>query len=190
MKPFQLLLQEFDACLQKYNPEAYKILPGPPPSLVLNTYLEQMEIDDENYRLLYAWKNGFDHTFLDPVCDIFHWGSLLELKYVSKVDTYFWEKTFIPLISSMDGDFLLFNNKKGNDYGKLHLYSVGLLYIESPISYFDSIYSMIQTTIIAYEQGILTYNPKTRSLKENTPEFFKLARKYNKESEFWKTLEE
>ena len=92
------------------------------------------------------------------------------------------------MISSGDGDFILYNNKKDDaNYKKLHLFSAALLYIDNPITYYDSIKSMIDTTTEAYEKQILKYDPAINWLDINGNDFRKIGLKYNKSSEFWKS---
>ena len=190
MNSFKLLLEKFDVTLRKYNLDNYKKLQPPLPENEIDNYLNELGVKDENFKLLFCWKNGFDfRTEGKTRTQMFNFGTLLTLQYILEYkndDPDFWEKTYIPLISTNDGDCLLFNNKKGKDYGKIHLYSPALLFIDNPISCYDSIYTMIETTIKAYEKKILVYDPDDNWLEENVKEFHILAKKYNQLSDYWK----
>ena len=188
MNSFKLLLEKLDATLRRYNFDNYKKLQPPLPESEINSYLKSLGIKDENFKLLFSWKNGFDfRTEGKTRTQMFDRGALLTLEYILECkndDKEDWEKTYIPLISTNDGDCLLFNNKKGKDYGKLHLYSVSALFIDNPASFYDSIYTMM--AIKAYERKILVYSSNDNWLYEDFEEFHRLAKKYNKLSDFWK----
>jgi hypothetical protein len=190
MNAFKILLEKFDAILREYNPVNYEKLQEPLSRAEIERYLNCAKIEDEDFRLLLTWKNGFDFshaTCLDS--RIFKSGALLSLEDITgmtKASKEIWASSFIPLITDGSGDFILFNNNKDAGYGKLHLYSVGLLFIEDPISCYDSIYSMVETTIAAYEQGIILYNEADDWLETDIGAYWDMAKKYNKSSEYWK----
>ena len=190
MNSFKLLLEKFDVTLRKYNLDNYKKLQPPLPENEIDNYLNELGVKNENFKLLFRWTNGFDCSQGEKTrSKIFDRGALLSLEYITELtndDIDIWKKTFVPLVSTGDGDYLLFNNKKGKDYGKLHLYSVAALFIDNPVSFYDSIYAMIETTIKAYEKKILVYDANENWLDENFEEFHKLGKKYNKLSDFWK----
>lgn len=190
MNSFKVLLKKFDSVVKKHNPVNYEKLQKPLYENTISDYLKGLDINDETFRLLFKWKNGFDFTHGDdPRNQIFDFGALLSLERILKLEKLgldIWKKTFVPIISSGDGDYILFNNKRGENYGKLHLYSAALLFIENPISYYDSIYTMIETTIEAYEKKILVYDPKNNWLNDNVKDFHTLAKRINKRSDYWK----
>ena len=80
---------------------------------------------------------------------------------------------------------LLFNTKLGKHYGKLYFYSVPYLYIDYPISYYDSLAAMIQTTIDAYKLKIYSYDDKEIWLYVDNQKFNELAKKNNGNSTYW-----
>jgi hypothetical protein len=101
-----------------------------------------------------------------------------------------WEKKFISIVINGSGDAILFNNEKGKDNGKLHLYSVPLFFTDEPISIYDSIESMVKTTIQAYEQKVFVYDEKEEFLDIDFDKFNKLAIEMNPNSEYWKVIKE
>lgn len=190
MNSFKSLLAKFDSTLQKYNPVNYKKLQDPLTEKEIDQYLKRLGVDDQNFKLLYSWKNGVDNE--DGVQEedqIFNFGSLVSLQYLFKnPELNQWEKKFISIVSDGSGQAILFNNEKGQDYGKLYMYSVPLLFIRKPISFYDSIESMIETTIQAYEQKVFVYDKQEDFLDINFEKFFEIATEMNPNSEYWKTI--
>lgn len=68
----------------------------------------------------------------------------------------------------------------------MNLYSVSLLFIEDPITYYDSIYSLVAITIKAYETEALKFNQRDNWLDVNINKFHAIACKLNTESAYWK----
>jgi len=183
------LLNKYDDTLRNYNPSNYEKLQAPLSVEKIEEHLHNFGVDDENLKALFHWKNGFEGE--NSGDRIFKKGGLLSMEYILKLSSLslsedLWKDTFIPLVSEGGGDYLLFNKEKGPDYGKLHLYCVSLLYIDEPISYYDSIYSMIKTTIDAYEEKVLIFDELNGSrLKYDIDAFNSIAKKNNKHSDFW-----
>src|ERR1051326_1362091 len=107
MKSFKTLLKEFDLCLQKYNPIAYRTLPPPLPDDKIDFYLNELGISDEDFRLLYKWKDGLDFANGGDQYEIFSHGTLQGLRYSVEMGNDFWDETFVPLVSTNVGDWLL-----------------------------------------------------------------------------------
>lgn len=188
MNRFEILLEEFDETLKKYNNTNYERLQPPLPNKKIESLLKQIGIVDKDVYTLYNWKNGVasEHLF----ANIFCFGcSLLSLENVLKYKTNNYLKN-----SNMDGlvilfdnqeECFLFNQNRGEDYGKLHLYSVPLLSIETPYSYFDSLASMLETTIDQYKNGGLVYDQGRGSLDENIEVNIEIYKKLNPLSAFY-----
>jgi hypothetical protein len=184
------LLKDFDEILKAYNFKNYEKLNQP--SHQIDLYLEKLGIDDSDLKLLYQWKNGNDLDDISKMhCQIFDFGSFLSLDSILVFQEFYsasklWDDYFIPVISPGDGDFILFNNKKeSEDYGKLHLFSVALLFIEKPISYYDSLSALIQTTIECYRCKAFTYNDEDDWLNIDVGKHRAIAEKINIQSKYW-----
>jgi len=193
MKSLELLLKEFDEVLRKYNPVNYERLYPPLSELDLEIILKNLKIKSEDFRTLYKWKNGFDFTKDSYICfDILFNGTLLSLDLVQE-DILFnqkestWRNTLIPLIGNDEREWLLFDNRKGKDYEKIFFYSPSIPSAAiKPITCYDSIVAMIDTTISAYRNGILQYDPNEDWLNNDVDRYFTLARERNPKSQFWK----
>jgi hypothetical protein len=191
MDTFKKLLQRFDSALQKYNPKNYVKLQPPLPKNEVEIFLKRLRISHPDVQALYEWKNGVDiSSGLDNGDKIFVFGILFPLaSVVNSAENYPHEKpTFIKLIGDAAGDALLFNNEHGDDYGKIHVYSVSLLSIDEPYSYYDSVYSMLETTTIGYETGVLKYDSKEDYLDVDNGRCRNMSSKLNPKSNWW-TLE-
>lgn len=190
MDSLKLLIKKLDSALQQYNPLNYVKLLSPLPSEKLLYHLAELSINEKDFELLYKWKNGIDFTkYESPRDRLFDFGMLLPLEEILNYKNGnfdYWDSKFVPLIATNDGDYLLFNNGRGKEHGRLHLYSPALLFIDKPISYYDSISTMIETTVKAYEQKILQFNFQENWLKKDFKAFRQLSKKINKNSDYWK----
>jgi hypothetical protein len=191
MNPFQSLLQRWDNTLRKYNPKFYEELYPPLPAEEISSKLNALGCNDEDLKAWFGWKNGIDPD-KDPdiECMIFYFGAMpLSLDAVSGIagayhEDKMWSDSFIPLATEAGSLYLLFNTEAGDDYGKIYLYSVSLLVID-PVSYYDSIAAMIETTILEYEQGVLVYDPEEDWLNEDNAAHHDIARSINTHSDYW-----
>jgi hypothetical protein len=76
-------------------------------------------------------------------------------------------------------DGFLFNSNPGINYGKIHLSSVSLLSIEKPLPYFDSLLSMLKTTIEQYKNKGLIYDEEINFLNEDLEINIPIYKKFN-----------
>jgi hypothetical protein len=194
MTSFELLLNEFDLALRKYNPVNYARLYPPLAELELEASLKNLKINNEDFGTLYKWKNGFDFNLnIFISCQIFDRGTLLSMSLVrqevllnQEEDT--WKKTFIPFIANATGEYLLFNNEMGKDYEKIFFYSPSISSAAlKPVSCYDSLALLIETTINAYKNNIFEYEEKRDRLKRDVYKYFELAKAKNSKSDFWKS---
>ena len=96
-----------------------------------------------------------------------------------------WEGPYLPLLRDDTGQFLIFNNGPGKDHGKIHLYSSSLGFIDDPISYYDSVPAMIETTLLSYEQEAFVYDDAKDWLKIDRNKYAKIAKAINQRSKYW-----
>ena len=94
------------------------------------------------------------------------------------------DDSYIPLINDGCGSFIMFNNKPGIDYGKLCLHSPSLSFVE-PITYYDSVYTMIETTIEAYKQNVFVYDSPNDFVDQDIDRFHEIGKEFNKNSKYW-----
>ncbi|OIQ97454.1 hypothetical protein GALL_204640 [mine drainage metagenome] len=186
MKTFKSLLQELDTTLRNYNIVEYNKLQPPLPDKEIDKSLKDLGIIDENVKALFQWKNGEKE---DSYCQMMECGGLLSLQEIKEdKESYLsdcYASSFIPIISEGEQK-ILFNNKSGSHYGKLYLYSVPCLYIDYPISYYDSLETMVTTIIEAYKKNAYAYNLESNWLDIDHEKFREIAKKNNKKSTYWK----
>ncbi|MDE3145179.1 MAG: hypothetical protein KGL19_13560 [Bacteroidota bacterium] len=186
MNSFKLLLQELDTTLRTYNIVEYHKLQPPLPDKEIEKKLNDLGIIDENVKALFQWKNGEKE---DSYCQIMECGGLLSLQEIKEDKKSYlsdcYAPTFIPIVSEGEQK-ILFNNKQGSHYGKLYFYSVPCLYINHPISYYDSLESMLRTTIEAYKNKAYKYDVKNNWLDIDRDLFDLIAKKINIKSAYWK----
>jgi hypothetical protein len=191
MNSFKLLINRFDSILRNHNLPNYIKLYEPLSLKEIDHYFKSLNIDNEYLHNLFEWKNGYDpDQNVNMLCRIMDFGTLLSLEYISESVNInskdrLWDTSFIPLITDSTGQYIMFNNKQGTDYGKLHLLSSSLLFAEEPISYYDSVYTMIETTIEAYEKEVLKYDHNKDWLNMDVKKFYEIAQKINKNSKYW-----
>ncbi len=183
MKNFEALLHDFEEILKKYNKVSYNKLQPALAEADIRILLQKVGIDDENVYTLYKWRNGVETSNLSDSM-IFQFAcSMLSLDEVN----YYYknnlpehdEDGLVTLFESPYGEVFLFNTNKGGDYGKIHLYSVSLLLIENPRTYYDSLSTMIETTINLYLKSGLIYDEKENFLDEDTAINIEIYEQYN-----------
>jgi len=184
MDTIKLLLQELGDTLRQYNPAAYENLMPPFTNEEIDTNLKKIGIEDENVKKMFQWKSGIknEHNYR-----MMQFGGLLTFNSIKEsisLNDYF-DHSLIPLISDDEGEMLLFNKNSGPHYGKLYLFSVGSLYINHPISYYDSLYSMMRTVIDAYKKNAYEYDKENDWLDINDYQLAEIAKNYNPNSAYW-----
>jgi hypothetical protein len=184
MQAFVKLLQEFGAVLSKYNPGAYKNLAPPLQDAEIEKNLRELNIKDENAKTLYLWKGGVQKEggyLMMPFGELLTFGTIKEI--IQGNDIY--DSLLKPLISDNGEEIVLFNTKQGKHYGQLYLFSVPSLYLTHPIRCFDSLYSMIETTVEAYKENIYQFGKESKRLRIDWDKLTNLANKYNPKSTLW-----
>ena len=187
------IIEKFDFILQKNNMPNYKKLNPPLIKNQVSQILENLKITDNNFIALYLWKNGSDlNKSLGNLCWIVKFGTIMPLEevyetYVSNntIDGRWDSPWLIPFITDTTGQYLLFNNEKGPNFGKIYLYSASLLDAIDTIIYYDSLKNLFQTTIEAYIMGSISYEPNG-NLQINSTEYKKIATSLNPLSDYWK----
>ena len=188
MNSFKNLIKELDKLLKQHNLPNYKKLRVPLQSAKVDDYFKKLNISQEDLHLLYEWKDGWDIN-TPGFCSIMDFGSFISLEsIITEIDycskNQFWPDTFIPIINDFSGSHILFNNEQNSNYGKLYLHSPSLMFVE-PVTYYDSVYSMIETTIAAYNEGIFVYDEAEDWLNIDIPGFRRIGKRINKMSEYW-----
>jgi len=184
MDSFETLLQKFDATLLRHNMAAYENLLPPLSDQEIDKGLKEIGIDDENVKALFQWKSGMENNRL---CQMMDYGGLLSfdsIKYQISVNKYY-DPRLVPLISDNGEEMLLFNTNPGPHYGKLYLFSVPQLYIDYPVSIYDSLPAMLETTIELYDTGAFKYDRAENWLDINFDEYYLITKKHNKDCVFW-----
>ena len=184
MVTFTSLLQELDGTLRHYNMAAYENLLPPLPDTEIDKNLKELGIYDADLKALFQWKSGMrdEHGPL-----MMQHGGLITFDSIkSSIDfNEYYDPHLIPLISDNGEEMQLFNSKPGQHYGKLYLFSVPTLYIEHPVSYYDSLASMVKTTIVAYKEKAYEYDQESDWLDMNIDKFYAIAKRHNTHSVYW-----
>lgn len=188
MSNFETLLAEFDKTLKQFSPNMYSRLQPPLPNSDIQRLLKSVGIEDEDVYSLYQWKNGVSNEsersmIFDFECTMLNLEKVEQLKKNYKLDSN--EMEGLVILFDNEEDCLLFNTNRGEDYGKLHLYSVPLLSIESPLPYFDSLSSMLKTTTEQYKQGGLVYDEGSNFLLSHSEINIKIYETFNPKSDFY-----
>jgi hypothetical protein len=184
MSEVKTLLDELDSILKKYNEFEYEKLQPPLSNEEIDFYFEELGINDENLKTLYQWKNGAKER---SQCQMMIFGGLQSLAAIKKsisMDRDY-DSHLVEIISDNGEESLLFNIHPGPHYGKLYLYSVPRLYIDYPISCFDSLGAMLKTVIEAYKNEAFLYDKQRNFLKVYYDKFASIAKENNKNSVYW-----
>lgn len=186
---FESLLIKFEETLKRYNPRNYEKLQPPLPEQQLNYHLDKLHLNYPEMKLLFGWRNGVNLSKGVYKSDkIFKMGTLLSLEDMVLSSEEFPHENphLIPLVRDIAGEGLLINNEAGKDYGRIYLDSVSLLSLDDPYSCYDSIYSLLKTTIEAYETQALKYDYEEDYLDSDTSKFWEIAKELNPQSSYWK----
>jgi len=109
----RLLMVEFEKCLDQYCNIMYNKLEQPLQVSTINQSLGKVNIDDENLRTYYAWKNGINYDAVLPTnaFDYSSFGVMPTLEFASDVSyennnsDHMWDSSLFPVIASFGGDF-------------------------------------------------------------------------------------
>lgn len=180
------MLFEFDRELQENNHLEYQKLQPPLSEIEIRRHLRTVALDDTDLLDLYMWKNGArsEHS-----CRIIKEGVFLPLEeFVNNVqdDENDYDPALFTLVDDVEEKFLINAKRDSVHFGKIYLYSIPALYIDFPISIYDSGAALIETNTLAYKKGICKYDLSTRSMTCNNKRFKELAREINKQSMYWK----
>lgn len=188
-----LLLDEFDSTLRVFNPVNYNRLYKSISESAIEDSLIDLKITDPDFKQIFEWKNGFDLDKEAGVyCQIFESGGMMSLESILRkvkihnTKQHIWDSKFIPIVTDSTGQYILFNNRAGNDFGKLYFYSASILSAITPVACYDNLSALIKTSIIAYQKGILKYDEGDDWLDVDYHKYYSLAKSINPESEFWK----
>lgn len=187
------LIDDLDNTLRSMNLQNYNKLYAPLPYAQVGEMMSSVGWNMEEAKSLYQWKNGFD---LDDrsvkFCSLFLHGTFFSLESIVRKKRIQdgdkdnnWTEDFIPFAGDISGAQLLFNNTPGDDYGRIHLYSASELYIDEPISIYDSIGSMLRTTVEAYKRGISSFEPGNVLIEVDFDKLTELGGDLNKKSDYW-----
>lgn len=188
MNSFESLLNQFNDVLRKQNPIEYNKLLPPTSNFEIEKNLEELNIIDKNLTELYEWKGGRKKNSDCQICEC---GSLLSFTDIKEMIDLGVTETFDEMLKPIfsDGDasvLLLFNTTIGANYGKIYFYSIPDLYIDHPISYYDSLTSMLETWLEAYNKKIFRYDYDLNTFNFDYHDFIEIAKKLNKTSIYWK----
>jgi hypothetical protein len=179
MNDFKQQLDKFDLVLRKYNRPNYDKMQAPLEKSELDFYLNRLGLNDNNIRTLFEWKNGFDMSKGIGTRDAFTFaGILFSLKDILEFVEYDPSEYALlpPLFGDDTGDLLLFSNRNGQDYGKIYLYSVSLFSIDTKYIIYDSLYTLIETTLEAYETKALIYDKSTDYLDIDIDKYYEIGK--------------
>jgi hypothetical protein len=189
MSRFEEKLSAFAEILLEKNPDSFVLYQPALTTKEVELSFNEMNVTDTNLLALYNWRNGIQQFESLNKEKIFEFGNLISLDIVkdmySRIDDFydFDSKELIPIIGNSAGDVLFFNNNRGKDYGKIHLYCVSLLYIENPVSIFDSLDLMIEMHIYLYKEGLMFYDKTGFGILYD--QYLDVGRKLNINSEYW-----
>lgn len=180
---------EFEAILEQYNPKALESLEAPLLQKERESLFQQLGINDSDLREIFSWRNGCpeDKGGYTPMFELSMILCKLEdiVKYKNENIFGVAEIDSLLLVFANQEEGFLFNYKKSEDYGRIHLYSVPLLSIEEPLPYYDSLTSMIKTHKEYYKLGILSYRQPNSYLEMDIDAGFDIYNKYNPISRFF-----
>jgi len=144
---------------------------------------------------MYEWKNGVNDLFKKKTGEIelFTSGIMMPLELAvsiyaleARVQKSF-KKDFFPLFTSGGGDYILMHlDEKKKTYGQLFLYSPSILLSSKPVSIYDSLNTLFQTTLEVYKKRGYYFNEVDKTLEVVYEIEKEVAIEMNPKSEFWR----
>jgi hypothetical protein len=144
---------------------------------------------------MYEWKNGVEDLFEKKTGEIELFTSGIMMPLELAVSMYALEvrvqksfkKNFFPLFTSGGGDYILMHlDEKKRTYGQLFLYSPSILLSGKPVSIYDSLNSLFQTTLEVYKKRGYYFNEVDKTLGIVYEIEKKVAIEMNPKSELWR----
>lgn len=180
-------LLKFDQELRFNNNIEYQKLQPPLSKIEIKGYLQRVALDNTDLFDIYLWKNG---AKIQDDCRIMKHGAFVPIESLVTnelhKDNPYYDQDLITIIDDAE-EKLLFNSKSNSlQFGKIYLFSVPLLYIDFPISIYDSLYAMMETNTLAYEKGIYKYDSEKKYLHCDYKQYAKIAKQINNGSMYWK----
>ncbi len=194
MNKLEKSISALDHCLKKYCEALYQRLLNPLEKEKVKELFQQIGVDDSDLEKLYLWKNGIPYDVSLPTYsfDYTSFGVIPPLEYAVEIyqmesQNDLWSKSLVPIVCSYAGDFLLYESDKNSQtYGVIYLFSPNLGYVYDLITYFDSLESMILTTVESFKSGVFVYNNNEMVFEVNDRSMqFNIATKLNPRSEYW-----
>jgi hypothetical protein len=193
MASLTINMEVLEKCLAKYCNPLFSILMPPLPDEVRDQLFASIELDEPSIKQVYQWKNGinYDNKMPRNSYDFSGFGVIPSLEYLvekrkKENEDNLWKKTMIPIVTDFGGNFILFeSDKKSNAYGQLFLYSPTMGHVDFPMSYFDSLDTMIKTICRWFEEEAFQYDQKEMYLDIDFDKQYDIGRKYNPISKYW-----
>jgi len=155
----------------------------------LNDGIDNHRFSDNSLNMLYQWRNGMkiaqiEETGKYEFCGLGYFLPYAEARAFQKQfieDKCFDKDSYLPVIASLGGDFLLVDTKKKSS--KVYVYSPGLL-IDHPMEAYASIESFVEAVYECFRQKAYRYDEDCY-LQINDELEKEITLKYNPMSAFW-----
>lgn len=185
---FKKLLLELEHTLYSKNLKGLEALESPQPKVNRDNLFRELGFFNQDLYDLYSWKNGCSFGNLSNPIFTFS-TTLLKLEEVVKFKNRYPDDELnfenLLLIFANEEEGLLFNTEEGQNYGRLHLYSVPMLSINEPVCYYDSLLSMLQTTIAMYKDNAFWYDYNSSFLNTNVDQSIEIYKMYNPKCKYY-----
>lgn len=184
-------INQFENTLKVYCSPLYEKLLPPLSIVIIDEFFKKWDIDDNNLRQIFQWKNGMTYDTDLPTSSYDYTGfgvitSMQDIDEVLELNNHDWKESLFPLVSSFGGDFLLYEtDKQSPSYGQLFLYSPNLGYVDKSPGLFDSLESMLDTISESFEKKIFTYDSNEMFLDIDYDKHGEIPKQLNPKSEYW-----
>ena len=151
----------------------------------------------EEVKVLYKWKNGIRPEFArDPIGrqTLFDGGILMTMKEVGRVQGLLggdedegWSRSKIPIFESGGGEYYLLEcDASSATFGRIIIFDIGSVDFERTIGMYDSLGTLFQTVLKAYEDGLFRVGDHGYLEVSDYKELSRLKKEFNPQSDYWR----
>lgn len=194
MNSFSKQLTRLDKLLKANFGLLYEKLLDPLTEEQIRNHCKRLGIDVPEFVEIFLWKNGLPNNgeYSTQAYAYCSFGAIPPLEYINEIHELhlsigIWPDKLIPLVTDYGGNFLLLDiSIESPTYGMILLEcptfgNVG----DNRLTYYDSIYNMVETINECIEKGGFIYDRHNLWLNVDNDIVFEISTRLNPKSKYW-----
>jgi hypothetical protein len=142
---------------------------------------------------LYSWRNGTKgETNNEQLFTLGEFFSLQEAieTYKYFVENNYWKKSLFPLFGAGNSEFFLIDcEATSNQYKMILFFSLTNYVAQQPLSYFDSLFTLISTVTDCYNSKAYSFDNGNFFVVKDPSKELEICKKHNPRSDYWKIID-